>query len=225
MRIAILGAAGKIGRLTVLRALAEGHEVTAVARNAQRLEALASDSRSMLRLVDADLRDRDALARALTDQDVVLATFGAPLNLSTILHVPDICMVATQNVLDVMRKIGLRRLLAVSAIGVGDSRGHGRFVFRHLIQPLLLNRIFEDREQQEKLLVSSDLNWTIVRPAELTDEPASGNYQALLDLHGQQITTVSRADVADFLVRQASREEFLRRTPLLCRDLRGLKAQ
>lgn len=215
MKVVVLGAAGQIGRLTVARAVASGYGVTAFARDVARLKSLSWASSRHVSLTEGDLRDASAVASAIAGHDAVIAAFGAPLNRQTILRVPDICTVATQNALNGMTVTGVKRLICISAIGVGDSRGAGRVVFRRLIQPLLLNRIFEDRERQERLIMQSNRDWVIVRPAELTDEPASNNYRVLLNLAGQRITTVPRADVADFLIRKVESDEYLRKTPLL----------
>jgi putative NADH-flavin reductase len=217
MRVVILGAAGKIGQLTAQRAVTAGHEVTAVARAVARLVGQPWATSPHARLVDADLLDPDAVSAAVAGQHAVICTFGAPLTLANVLRPPSLCADVTAGAVRAMRRHGVRRLICVSAIGVGDSRGRGRLAFRRVIQPLLLNRIFRDREAQERLIAETDLDWTIVRPAELTDAPATGTYRALTELAGQSITTVSRGDVADFLVRQLESDAFLRQTPLLTR--------
>lgn len=210
MKVVILGAAGQIGRLTVAEALAAGHEVTAFARSPERLAAEG------LRLLAGDVTAEADVRAAVEGQEAVVCTFGAPLNSRTLLHPPTLCATAAGHVITAMKATGARRLVCSTAIGVGDSRGHGRFVFRNVIQPVLLQRIFDDRERQEALIRSSDLDWVIVRPAELTDGPASpSGPRALLSPYPDDATRVSRADVAKFLVRQLATDQFLGRTPLL----------
>ncbi|WP_019503599.1 NAD(P)-dependent oxidoreductase [Pleurocapsa sp. PCC 7319] len=95
------------------------------------------------------------------------------------------------------------------------TKGHGRFVYDKLILPLLLGRIYVDKNRQKREVMQSDLDWTIVRPTELTNEPESGDYRVLSDLKGQKAQTIARADVADFLVKQLDSDRYLHQTPLI----------
>lgn len=212
-KLLVLGAAGKVGRLTTALAQAAGLRVTAFARRPESLADAAGCE--PLRRVAGDLRDAAAVDAAIAGQDAVVCTFGAPLQAATVFGVPDLCRVATGHVLLGMARHRVDRLVCLSAIGVGDSRGHGRWAFRHLIEPLLLRRIFVDRERQEELVRASPFAWSIVRPAELTDEPASGDLLALDGFDHFEPGTVPRADVAAFLVREARDGNHLYHQPVL----------
>lgn len=214
MRVAIVGAAGKVGRLTVAAASAAGHDTVAIARDPGRIPDLAKPN--SFRRASADVLDRDALIRALEGTDAAIATFGAPLTIDTILHVPDLCERGTRNLLEAMRINSVRRLICMTAIGVGESKGHGRWIFRNVVQPALLQRIFTDRERQEVLVRESDTRWTIVRPAELTDGPEHPiRVVDLSEPSESEPSTVSRTSVANFLVRELESEVYVGRCPVV----------
>ena len=210
MRVLICGATGNIGRLTVDKALKTGHEVTAFARSPEKL-----DDRNNLHKAQGDVMDTDSVTAAMEGQEAVVITFGAPVNWSTLTSVPDLCTAGTLNIMAAMRQRGVKRLICMTGIGAGDSKGHGRFVFDNLILPIMLGRIYVDKNRQEQAIMQSDLNWTIVRPTELTNDRESGEYRVLTDLKGQKATTIPRADVADFLVRQVDSQQYMHQTPLI----------
>jgi uncharacterized protein YbjT (DUF2867 family) len=109
----------------------------------------------------------------------------------------------------------VRRLVCISALGVGDSRGHGGFVFDWLFQPLLLSQAYKDKNRQEAAIRASSLDWVVVRPGMLTDDPARGSVRAVTDLAGINGGKVARADVARFVVDQLTTDTWLRRTPVI----------
>ena len=115
----------------------------------------------------------------------------------------------------VSRSVGPRRLLAVTGLEAGDSRGtagplHGRVLF-----PLILQRIYADKDAQEAAIRGSGLDWTIVRPGILTHGPATGRYRVLAEPQSWRGGVIPRSDVADFLVRQAADASLAGKTPVL----------
>lgn len=213
-RVAVVGAAGKVGRLTVAAAIGAGLDTVAVARDPDRVPDCPGPG--TLRRVRADILDEQSVVAALRGVDAVITTFGAPLTLDTVRRVPDICKRGTRSVLAGMQHGGVSRLVCMTAIGVGDSRGQGRWIFRNVIQPVLLQRIFVDRERQEELVRASNVQWTIVRPAELTDGPhAPVHALERGTTHDHPPTTISRASVAEFLVREVEHNQFVSRWPVI----------
>lgn len=210
MRVLICGATGNVGRLTVDKALKVGHEVTAFARSPEKL-----DERENLHKAQGDVMDAASVEAAMEGQEAVVIVFGTPVNWFTLTSVPDLCTTGTLNIMSAMKEHGVKRLVCMTAIGVGDSKGHGRFVFDNLILPIMLGRIYVDKNRQEREVMQSNLDWTIVRPTELTNESESGNYRVLLDLEGKKAKTIPRANVADFLVQQIDSERYLHQTPLI----------
>lgn len=211
MNVLICGATGNIGRLTIEKALQAGYEVTALARSPEKLVY----SHSKLHKAQGNVMDSASLQAVMPDHEAVIAVFGAPLNWSTLTDVPDLCTIGTRNIISSMKQNNVKRLICMTGIGAGDSYGHGRLVFDYLILPLLLGRIYQDKNRQEQEVMQSDLDWTIVRPTELTNESESKDYRVWIDLEGKRAKTIPRVDVADFLVKQLDSDRYLRQTPLI----------
>jgi uncharacterized protein YbjT (DUF2867 family) len=104
--------------------------------------------------------------------------------------------------------------VCVTGFGAGDSRGHGGFLYSVAFH-LLLGRVYDDKDVQERIVRNSKLDWVIVRPVILTDGPKTNAYRALVDPRGWTCGFISRADVADFLVKQIDDDAFLYKTPVL----------
>ena len=114
-----------------------------------------------------------------------------------------------------MKPAGVKRLIAVTGLGAGDSRGHGGSPYDLVAFPLLLERVYADKGVQECIIRSSGLDWTIVRSGLLTNRPATGQYRVLTTPKDWRSGVISRADVADFLVRQIDDRALISTTPLL----------
>ena len=207
MKVLVIGGTRGTGREVVAAAHAAGHELTLLARNAERI----SLSVTGVRVVVGDAGDADDIERAVAGQDAVVWTAGVgptwrPVHLFSR---------STQFLLAAMAKHRVRRLVCVTGIGAGDSRGHGGFFYDRIVQPLFLKTVYEDKDRQEAMLRGSDLDWTIVRPGTLTNGPATGLARALTDLSGVTAGKVSRADVAAFIVEHLQTGEFRRTAVLL----------
>jgi uncharacterized protein YbjT (DUF2867 family) len=207
MKILVLGSTGATGRLIVNQALVKGHGVVALVRSKAKAAGLAGAE-----LVEGDARDAAALTRAVAGCDAVVSALGTPMSpfrkvtmLST----------ATRALIGVMAKQNIRRLVCITGIGAGDSRGHGGFVHDWLFQPLMVRKVYEDKDRQEDAIRASALDWIIVRPMVLNDKPTSGHIRALTDLSGVHGGTIARADVADFVVQQLTADTWLRKAPLI----------
>jgi putative NADH-flavin reductase len=209
--VLIIGASRGIGLETVRRALAAGHRVRALARGA----ASMAVEHAQLERVAADALDRAAVAAAVAGADAVVETLGAPRDLGTVLWGTRLFSDATRILIDAMREKGVRRLVAVTGIGAGDSRGHGGVLYDAIAFPLILKRIYDDKDVQEQMIRASSLDWTIVRPGLLRSGPATGRARALADPRDWRGGSVTRADVAQFLVREAFERRFVGLTPLL----------
>lgn len=207
MKILVLGATGATGRLIVAKAIAEGHNVVALVRSKVKAKDLTGAE-----LVEGDARDTAALTRAIAGCDGVVSSLGtamSPFREVTLLST------ATRALVGVMEQQNIRRLVCITGLGAGDSRGHGGFFFDRLLLPLMLRKVYEDKNRQEDAIRASTLDWTIVRPMVLNDRPARGGIKALTDLSGVHGGTIARADVADFVVQQLTADTWLRKSPLI----------
>jgi putative NADH-flavin reductase len=158
-----------------------------------------------------DILDAAKLGEAMRGQEAVCLTIGVGVTLKPV----TVFSQGTRLVLAAMAENRVRRLICVTGIGAGDSKGHGGFLYDHLFNPLLLKTIYQDKDRQEDLIRDSSTDWTIVRPGFLTNGPLTGKYRVLTDLLGVTAGRISRADVAHFMVGELSAPRFIGQTPLL----------
>ena len=210
-RILIVGASRGTGLETVRKALAAGHHVRALARSAANIPIEDSE----LEKVTGDATDKTALLNALAGADAVIVTLGAPPNLNTVLAGTRVFSTVTRALVDTMKEKGVRRLVAITGIGAGETRGHGGPLYDWVIFPLMLKRVYDDKDVQEQIIRRSGLDWTIVRPGLLTNGPATNRYRVLLDPAQWRADSISRADVADFLVKEVTERKYMGQAPVL----------
>ena len=205
MKLIIFGSTGTVGRHLVDQALSLGHEVTAFARNPEKLEIEHAERTPTL--VKGDVLDPVSLERVMPGHDAVLCAVGAGRK-------GTVRSIGTRNILRAMESAGIRRLVCQSSLGVGDSAGNMNFFWKHIMFGWFLKEAFADHVEQERYIKESDLDWVIVRPAAYTDGPATGEYK-----HGFAATErglklkISRADVAGFVLKQLEDDTYLRQTP------------
>lgn len=205
MKLIIFGATGTIGRLLVKQAVSNGHHVTAFAR---RPAALKSGHQNISRQA-GDVLDAHAVTDAVEGHDAVLIALGAG-------HKGTVRSAGTRNIIDAMQRHGVRRLVCLSTLGAGDSRDNLNFFWKHIMFGLLLRQAYADHQAKEALIRQSALDWIIARPAAFTDGPATSTYE-----HGFAATKrnlklkISRADVANFMLRQLTDDTYLRQSPSL----------
>jgi putative NADH-flavin reductase len=205
MKLTICAATGGIGRHVLDQAVAAGHDVTAVARHPEALPA-------SVRTVTADLSapDMAALESAVDSADAVLSGLGPRTRADA-----GIASRGTQAIIDAMQAKGARRVVVVSAAPIGTVASPGRpkppkhdpgdgFFMRHLfahIAKTAFRAHYVDLALMEDALQSSGLDWTIVRPPRLSDGPLTGTYRTALGRNLRGGFRVSRADVADLMLR------------------------
>jgi putative NADH-flavin reductase len=210
-KVLIIGASRGIGLETVRAALRAGHRVRALARSAARMPIQDANFDT----VSGDALDRDTIRDALQDVDVVIQTLGVNFAPKLIFEGTTLFSDSTRILVDAMKVAGVKRLIAVTGLGAGDSRGHGGLIYDAVVFPLLLKRVYDDKDVQEWIIRSSGLDWTIVRPGLLKNKPATGRYRVLTASKDWQFGAISRSDVADFLVQQINDRTLVGTTPLL----------
>ena len=204
MKLLIIGSTGGTGRELVKQGLEQGHQVTAFARTPSKL----AFSHHNFRIAQGDVTDYGSVDSAIAGQDAVLCALG-----TRVIRKNTIQSDGTRNIVQGMKKNGVKRLVVETSLDVGDSRGQLGFFFAHVIRATFLRNIFEDKELQERIVRESQLDWIIVRPAMLTDGPQTGKYRSGFSAADKITRKISRADVADFMLKQATSNEFLRQTP------------
>lgn len=203
MKIALFGATGGTGRQIMTQATATGHELQVLVRDPARLPAGAG-----ITVIGGNVLDAAAVEETLRGTDAVIVSLG-----NTADNPDYIVSRGTAVIVEAMQRVGPRRIIAITSIGVGDSKDQVPFAFK-LLMKSVLRKPMEDKERQEAAIKASELDWIIVRPGGLTDGPATGKYRAGLDsklVAGQ----VSRADVAHFVLQQLTDDAYLHQTPAI----------
>jgi putative NADH-flavin reductase len=201
VNLVVFGATGGTGRAVVEQAVRAGHKVTAVVRRAGSL-----DETPGLRVVVLPAWDRAAdLDLAVRDQDAVISALGTAAKGPV-----SVCTDGVRAIMGAMSRTGVRRLVAVSAHGAADS--HDRSLYSRVLWATLADKM-RDKETMEEAIRASDLDWTIVRPPALKNRRGTGSYRTGTDLKIRMTSWISRADLADFLLRVATAPAYLREAP------------
>lgn len=198
MKVLVVGAGGKTGRLVVEQAVAAGHTVTALLHKAKPHESFSVE----VELVHGDVRNPSRLDQIMTGQQAVIDCIGGDTPfLETTLEAD-----AARVVIDTMKKNGVKRLLVVSALGVGDSGAQAGWFYEHLLVPMYLSGAVRDKSNMESEVEGSGLDFTIVRPSVLKDSDATGQVHVIAP--GEIAHEITRADLAHFLVAQLGSQQY-----------------
>jgi putative NADH-flavin reductase len=208
--VLIIGASKGIGLETLKGALKAGYKVRALARSAANIPV----SHPNLEKVAGDALHRSTVKRALAGVDAVIQTLGVAASPEIIFKPVRLFSDATRVLVAAMEETGVKRLICVTGFGAGDSRNKGGFLY-NLAFHLILGRAYDDKDAQELIIRKSKLKWLIVRPAILTNGPKTGSYRVLMDPKDWRCGFISRANVADFLVKQIDDDTLLGKTPVL----------
>ncbi len=207
MNILAFGATGPTGQQVVKQALGHGHTVTAFVRNP---ESGPINERRVRVVIGDTTRDRLQVAEAVSGQDVVISALGRHSSFKSD-HLMERSM---QAIVSAMERAGVRRLIVVSAFGVGESRRNAPLIPR-IMYRVFLDEIFADKKAAEDDLRRSSLEWTIVYPVLLTNGPMTGKYRTgeRLELHG--LPKISRSDVAHFMLAEIENRAFVRKVAVI----------
>ena len=202
MRLLILGATGPQGHELVRQALDASHSVAALARDPKKVT-------ERIEVIEGDATDASVLAAAIRGRDAVVSALGTSKSLRG-----GIMSRAVAALLPAMQQNGVQRLILESAYGVGDSfrdaNALQKFFFR-----TLLGSIYADKAKADAVIAASPLEWTIVRPVRLTNGPHTGKYRVVERLSAGGMPAVSRADVADFMIRELTERAWIRKLPVI----------
>ncbi len=199
MKVLIVGAAGRTGRAVVDRAVTEGHEVTAFVHNDAGYDVPGVEVRA------GDASDMAAIGAAIVGQDAVIDTVGGKTPYkSTTLE----ASVAT-TIVAAMQRHGVRRLVVTSSIGVGDSSANSPFFLKILLATFLRGSS-ADKAKMESAVRGSESDWVITRPSVLTEKPATGDVRIFSVDNRDKAHSITRADLAAFLVAQLTSNDHLR---------------
>jgi putative NADH-flavin reductase len=190
MKVLVLGANGRAGGLVVEHAVANGHEVSLLVRRAGHSYSPG------VRVIEGDALNARDVQRAMDGQDAVVECIGgtAPWQYQTLERE------VMRNIVAAMKESGARRLLVVSAMGVGESAKQSPWWYWWLVVPTFLRGITADKNAMEAIVRGSELDWVIARAPILTDGAETGRVKVLRK--GETGRAITRADLAGWLVEQ-----------------------
>ncbi len=199
-RIVIFGATGRTGQELVTQALKDNYKVTAFVRSPEKLNV----SDENLEVIQGDVLNLEDVCRAVENQDVVLCSIGMPASDKSMLRTK-----GTVNIIKAMEKQGVNRLICQSTLGVGESKVFLPWYMNLIIVPLILKSTWKDHEIQETKIESSKLDWTIVRPASLTNGEKNGRYRQDFTYSDKIKGKISITDTAHFMLGQIAENQYL----------------
>ncbi len=203
-RIFLVGGTGGVGLCFLQRALDEGHNVKLYARNPDK----NAISNANLEVIKGKLDDVDSMREGMKECDIVVLTAGVMSKKpdSTISQ-------GAKRLIQAAEATGIKRFVAVTSLGLGDSWNQALLSFRYLIVPLFISGSFADKELEERYIMDSDLEWIIIRPARLLNKEPKYKYRYGMskNIKGR----VAREDVAHFMMTQLDDDRFVRKTPCI----------
>ncbi|MGX1675573.1 NAD(P)-dependent oxidoreductase [Streptomyces sp. NPDC055400] len=210
MNVTVFGATGGIGRIVVQQLLDDGHHVTALARTPAKL-ALTHPN---LTIITGPLSDRDAVTRTITDANVVISALGPSLKRSA-KGTP--LTQGTRTIVDVMREQKVTRFIGLATPSLADPQDKPHW--KHKVLPVMARLFFPNAlielKGMTEAVTFSDLDYSIARITNPTDKPATGRIQSGFLGHDKVGSTMTRADIAAFLVSQLTDTRYQRAMPAI----------
>jgi uncharacterized protein YbjT (DUF2867 family) len=200
MQIIIFGATGSLGSHIVEQALKKGYSVKAFTRNPEKLLIFENPN---LSVVQGDVNNFLDVENTMKNVDAVFCALGDGAK-------GKVRATGTRNIIKSMRKSGVKRLICQTTLGVGDSWNNLNFFWKYVMFGLLLKKAFQDHQLQEKYILESGLDYTIVRPGAFTNDTITRNFQVGFDANAKNLRLkISRADVAFFMLEQLTTVKFV----------------
>jgi putative NADH-flavin reductase len=191
VKLLVLGGTGGTGRHVVTQALDAGHAVTVLARDGAKVGL----QHERLRVVDGDVKNISALGEAMREQDAVLSAIGRGKSFKS----ENLIAESVPGIIAQMDANGVKRLLFMSALGVGDTFRDSPLLPKIFFRTLLRG-VYADKAIGDQMIRKSGLDWTIVQPAQLTDSPLTKSYRVGEHLPLSGMPALSRADAAHFII-------------------------
>ena len=195
-RIVVMGGSSGVGLQTVKALLKEGHEVVAFSRSAKKLQL--NDPK--LAKISGDATRESDVRTVIEGADAVVQALGVPMNLKLITGPINLFSSATETLISIMESTGVRRLIAVTGFGAGDSEAAIN-CFQKIPFSIVFGQAYRDKSVQEESIKKSDLDWTIVRPGVLTNGTLRQGYRVRQHRKEWRNGIISRAAVGDYISR------------------------
>lgn len=209
MKVALFGATGIVGNAVLRRLLDSGYDVNVLTRHPEKITY--RDFR--LNVVVGEVTDRSTVERTLAGCEAVIQTLGiggkGNGQKTTIVSESD------KIIIGCMDQLSIKRYIAISVIGAGDSMAFLPGIYRNFIMPLFQRwfiPIIDDKNRMESDIVNSDLDWTIVRGTTVRQRKPTGHVTASLDGRGLKFS-ITADDLAWFMVDMITDSTYLRQSP------------
>ena len=206
MKILILGSTGGTGQQLVTLSLKQNHEVTALARDPSKLNL----NHEKLTIIKGSVLDKDVLENTLEGKDAVLSALGVGKSLKS----KDLISNAVRILIPAMNKKNVKRLVFLSAFGVGQTFKQADLI-QKIIFKVFLRNIYADKSKADDQIRRSALEWALVYPVLMTDTPGTGKYKVGEKLEMKGMPKISRADVAEFMLRQLNDNTFIKKSTII----------
>ena len=203
MNIAIIGASAGIGLQTVIRGLNRNHSITSLSRSEIEIEEKKS-----LKMILGDATNKADLLNSIQNADAIIVTLGARKNMKSTTLFSDFAKLIVE--IHIENKIEIP-LIFVTGFGAGESKNYVPWLVKMFLK-YLLKDVYADKTKMEEIITNSDMNWTVVRPGRLLEKGLTEKYRIENTLFkGINIGGINRADVADFLIKQAEKQTELKK--------------
>lgn len=206
--LVVFGANGATGHVIVEEALRAGHVVTAAVRDPATFRPVRD---APLDVVRADIRDLDSVRAAVTGHDAVISAIGPAGRKADGLYSSGACTLVAAMVTG-----GVGRLVALSSSGARQDDPNHPLWYR-VVARTLMGELYGDMRLMEDIVRDSPLDWTFVRPARIVDGPPTGVYRVEDGVNPKGGTSVTRADLARFVVHAVDDNHWSRCFPTIAR--------
>ena len=203
MNITIIGASAGIGLETVKRGLDRNHSITTLSRSGIEIEEKKS-----LKVILGDATNKADLLSSIQNADAIIVTLGTSKNMNATTLFSDFAQLMVE--IHKENKIDIP-FIFVTGFGAGESKNYVPWLVKMFLK-YFLKDVYADKTNMEEIITNSDMNWTVVRPGRLLDKELTEKYRIENKLFkGINIGGINRADVADFLIKQAENQTELKK--------------
>jgi putative NADH-flavin reductase len=203
MNITIIGASAGIGLETVKRGLNRNHTITTLSRSEIKIE-----KNNSLKMILGDATHKADLLKSIQNTEAIIVTLGTSKNMKTTTLFSDFAKL----IVEIHRETKINvPFIFVTGFGAGESKNYVPWLVKMFLK-YMLKDVYADKTKMEEIITASDLNWTVVRPGRLLDKELTEKYRVENKLFkGINIGGINRADVADFLIKQAENQTALKK--------------
>ena len=204
MNLFIIGGSGKTGLELIQQGIEQGHFITALIRNPNKFKL----NHPNLRIVQGDVLAPESYEKHMKEQDAVLSTLGH----KRFLFHKSVLSRGTHHLMNAMNQHHVKRFICVTSLGINDSKFRLGLYYTLFTIPFILLFYFHDKSIQEQLIMKSNLDWTIIRPGQLTNGKKTNSYRHGLKIGSYILTKfASRANLADFMLSQLNTDQYLKK--------------